>query len=266
MGLSELIKAGFTRREANVIYASSTPDDDSALVTKAIATAKGDLFAATAAGVIARLGAGTDGQVLTADAASAVGLKYVTVAGPAFRGAWSGMQAVVTDTFTTGVPAGFTMLKAPVYAATSGVGAPPGNSITWPGAQNTQLMSAIAPAGVSAVRFYAAQPAWEGGGNPHQSFIVAGVTMWNGPTGSWGWTQIGPYPCAPGDLLQWSAPDPMWQCTPSDAYVEFLRAISYAVGDAVTYNGSLYVCASANTIATPGVDANWTKLLIGTAP
>jgi len=46
------------------------------VVTKAMFTTKGDLAAATAASTPERLGIGTDGQVLTADAASGAGMKW----------------------------------------------------------------------------------------------------------------------------------------------------------------------------------------------
>jgi hypothetical protein len=44
-------------------------------------TAKGDLYVATGAGVVARLAVGTDGQVLTADAAVSAGVKWAAVGG-----------------------------------------------------------------------------------------------------------------------------------------------------------------------------------------
>jgi hypothetical protein len=50
-------------------------------VQSSTATAKGDLLVATAAGVLARLGVGSDGQALTADAASAGGVKWAAVSG-----------------------------------------------------------------------------------------------------------------------------------------------------------------------------------------
>jgi hypothetical protein len=47
-------------------------------VQKSTATAKGDLLVATASGVIARQGVGTNGQVLTADSTLTNGLKWAT--------------------------------------------------------------------------------------------------------------------------------------------------------------------------------------------
>lgn len=49
-------------------------------VAKSTFTTKGDLLTTTAASTIARLGVGTDGQVLTADAASSGGVKWATAA------------------------------------------------------------------------------------------------------------------------------------------------------------------------------------------
>jgi hypothetical protein len=50
-------------------------------VAKSTATTKGDLFAASAASTIARLGVGTNGQVLTADSAETTGMKWATPSG-----------------------------------------------------------------------------------------------------------------------------------------------------------------------------------------
>lgn len=47
-----------------------------AAIAKAIVDAKGDIIAATAADTVARVAVGTDGQVLTADAASSAGVKW----------------------------------------------------------------------------------------------------------------------------------------------------------------------------------------------
>jgi hypothetical protein len=51
------------------------------VVAKSTATTKGDLFAATGSAAVARLGVGTDGQVLTADAAETTGLKWAAGGG-----------------------------------------------------------------------------------------------------------------------------------------------------------------------------------------
>ena len=65
-------------------------------VAKSTATTKGDLLAATAASTIARLGVGTNGQVLTADSAQSTGLSWTTIS--------SGLTqiATVTHNNTTG--------------------------------------------------------------------------------------------------------------------------------------------------------------------
>jgi hypothetical protein len=52
--------------------------DDSNAIQNAIVDAKGDLIAATAADTPARLGVGTNGQVLTADSTAATGLAWAT--------------------------------------------------------------------------------------------------------------------------------------------------------------------------------------------
>lgn len=48
------------------------------LIPKSIVTTKGDLIVATASAALARLGVGTDGQVLSADSSQTDGLKWIT--------------------------------------------------------------------------------------------------------------------------------------------------------------------------------------------
>lgn len=54
---------------------------EAAYVAKALADAKGDLLAASGADALARLPVGADGQVLTADAAAVLGVKWAPAAG-----------------------------------------------------------------------------------------------------------------------------------------------------------------------------------------
>jgi hypothetical protein len=67
---SPIVPAPTTSTQAtNKAYVDSKVD-------KSTATTKGDILAATAASTITRVGVGTDGQILTADAASAPGVKW----------------------------------------------------------------------------------------------------------------------------------------------------------------------------------------------
>jgi hypothetical protein len=83
--------------------------DDSNAIQNAIVDAKGDLIAATAADTPARLGVGTDGQILTADSTAATGIKWATPAAAAggltlvkAQTIGSGVSSVtVTDAFST---------------------------------------------------------------------------------------------------------------------------------------------------------------------
>lgn len=62
-----------------------------------LATTKGDMAVATAAGTWARLAAGADGQVLTADSAQSTGLKYAALTGSVRQSASSSYTFVVGD-------------------------------------------------------------------------------------------------------------------------------------------------------------------------
>jgi len=71
--------------------------DSTAVIAPSIATTKGDLLAATAASTIARLGVGTNGQILTADSTAATGIKWATPAGG------GKVLQVVSATYSTNV-------------------------------------------------------------------------------------------------------------------------------------------------------------------
>jgi hypothetical protein len=62
--------------DANKPVSTATTTALNLKVDKSTATTKGDILAATAASTITRIGVGTDGQILTADAASAPGVKW----------------------------------------------------------------------------------------------------------------------------------------------------------------------------------------------
>ena len=79
--------------------------DDSNAIQNAIVDAKGDIIAATANDVPARLAVGTNGQVLTADSTASTGLKWASAAStPSFAGAYvtnSTNTTVANNTLTT---------------------------------------------------------------------------------------------------------------------------------------------------------------------
>ena len=76
-------------------YTSGVATADGA-VQKSVATAKGDLLVATASGVIARQGVGTNGQVLTADSTLTNGLKWSNISATPRIG-----QVVTAESSTT---------------------------------------------------------------------------------------------------------------------------------------------------------------------
>lgn len=55
------------------------------VLAKSVATTKGDIFAATASATVARLGVGTNGQVLTADSGEAAGMKWAATGAGDFK-------------------------------------------------------------------------------------------------------------------------------------------------------------------------------------
>ena len=68
--------------------------DDPNAIQNTIVTAKGDLIGATAASTPARLGVGTNGQILTADSTAATGLAWATAGA-------SGLTLITRQTYTT---------------------------------------------------------------------------------------------------------------------------------------------------------------------
>lgn len=75
--------------------------DDSNAIQNAIVDAKGDLISATAADTPARLGVGTNGQVLTADSTTSTGLKWATPTAGAYTqldsGSLSGSATAISS-------------------------------------------------------------------------------------------------------------------------------------------------------------------------
>ena len=75
------VKHVFTGDDATFFTAGVATAD--AAIPKSLVTTKGDLIVATASATPARLGAGSNTQVLTADSTTATGLKWATPATPA---------------------------------------------------------------------------------------------------------------------------------------------------------------------------------------
>lgn len=67
-----------TTQIATTAFVSAEITNDA--VVKTVATAKGDIFAATASATVTRLGVGANGTVLTADSTAATGLKWASAA------------------------------------------------------------------------------------------------------------------------------------------------------------------------------------------
>lgn len=94
------VKATFANGD---VYSASDVNDLAGTVNLIKPTAKGDLFAGSAANTYTKLAVGTDAQVLTADSTTATGLKWATSAassGPAFRAYLSANQTPANATWT----------------------------------------------------------------------------------------------------------------------------------------------------------------------
>jgi hypothetical protein len=78
--------------------AITTTAANAAYVPKTLTTTKGDIITATAANTPARLGVGTDAQILVADSTASTGLKWATPAGSSFT---TGNNYVTTSGSTT---------------------------------------------------------------------------------------------------------------------------------------------------------------------
>lgn len=85
-GAASIVNANITDRRTQAL--SDLPID---AIAKTLLDAKGDLVVASAADAAARLPVGADGQVLTADAAAAAGVKWAAVSGPSDHGALTGL-------------------------------------------------------------------------------------------------------------------------------------------------------------------------------
>src|SRR6266511_485757 len=73
---------------------------DSEKLSIATVTAKGDLLAATGSGVIARVGVGSDGQVLKANSGASAGVSW-GAGGSTFQGTWAASTVYVTGDLVT---------------------------------------------------------------------------------------------------------------------------------------------------------------------
>ena len=114
---------GELKRDTDITNALSTANSAqtaaNAKIDKSLATTKGDLLAASAANTFARLGVGSNGQVLTVDSAQTLGVGWATPAtqvqaflyasdfGVTFDGATddaAAMQDAIDQATTSGIP------------------------------------------------------------------------------------------------------------------------------------------------------------------
>jgi phosphopantothenoylcysteine synthetase/decarboxylase len=85
------------------VYSASDVNDLAGTVNLIKPTAKGDVFAGSAANTYTKLAVGADATVLTADSTTATGLKWAaagSTSGPAFRVTRTATQSISTATWT----------------------------------------------------------------------------------------------------------------------------------------------------------------------
>jgi hypothetical protein len=92
--LSDSTSSTSTTLAATANAVKTTFDLANGAIPKSLVDAKGDLIAATAADTVARLGVGTNGQVLTADSTAATGLAWATVSTPSYT--WTNYTPTIT--------------------------------------------------------------------------------------------------------------------------------------------------------------------------
>lgn len=181
--------------------------DDSRItgaLQKSTATTKGDLLVATAAGALARLGVGTDAQVLTADSTQAAGVKWAAAAsasgdvvGPA--GATAGHLAVFSGSTGKVIADGGALPAAGTWQAPSafgtnvqgtgngGVYATPAGRVTAEG-DMVQLRGVLTASNINNGSNLCTLPA---GLRPSKPvFVVAGIFNSSGSVGSVGELKI----------------------------------------------------------------------------
>lgn len=109
VGLSNVDNTSDANKPVSTAQAAADAVVAAASIAKSLLTTKGDIIAATGASTPVRQAVGSDGQVLTADSASAAGVKWSTLSpsasgGTRIRIADSGPVTSGTITVTAGLP------------------------------------------------------------------------------------------------------------------------------------------------------------------
>jgi hypothetical protein len=118
------------------------------------ATTKGDLFAATGSGAVARVGVGTDGHVLTADSAEATGVKWAASSGGGVTD-----HGALTGLGDDDHPQYLTAVRGDARYVLPGALAPVATAGTYDSLTGTVPTSALPPLAINTVSVVATQSA-----------------------------------------------------------------------------------------------------------
>lgn len=239
MAVEDLIKTGFTRRQANrmqELNVDTVARIDAAAAVSSVVTTQASVDAL---------------QVIVAQVI------------PEFRGAWSALTVKLSYDFTDSlVPAEFTNNGgAPtVVVNPGGSGTPPplGKCLTFD-CVGYRSVSLTIPAGITQLKDYTQEISqWDSdyakGGIKVNGSVVVGPERF-------AWRQD-TLTVVPGNVVEWFLSTDSFHGYFWLGLVELLGATEpYMTGDAVTYGGALYTSAADNNGSIPGTDANWTRLI-----
>lgn len=234
-------------------------------------TTKGDIYTRSAS-ADARLAVGTDGQVLTADAASTAGVKWATSAGGGtdakHRGAWTATPSEHIDFESNTIDSRFVLDNSGtgwtvVSDAATGTSYTKGLRSRNPGEPGTSQMTLTVTTGAGNMTLRR-EVSSESGFDTYQFYIDN--VLQDTQSGGVGWTQTSYSVTAGSHVFKWTYHKDSsgaggydgWTIT--DINWPSTTGNNFVVGDVVTYGGFEYRCNTAMTSQVPGTGGDWTAV------